>query len=175
VAMVARLTVGKSKYSSVEDQMQATLTRAEGLRAELTADIQRDAAAFEAVMRAFKLPKETPAESERRSQAIEEATLKAAQVPLEVARRSVEVMELARQVVQHGNLNAISDGATGATLARAALTGAGYNVRINAKSLRDPSAATALLAELTDLERRAAEYEAGIQAALSGRGGLAPA
>jgi formiminotetrahydrofolate cyclodeaminase len=85
---------------------------------------------------------------------------------------SVEVLELAAQVVEKGNLNAISDGATGAALARAALTGAGYNVRINLNSLSDQGPGGPLLAELGELERRATSVEAKIQAELSTRGGI---
>ena len=81
-------------------------------------------------------------------------------------------LELAAQVVEKGNLNAISDGATGAALARAALTGAGYNVRININSLSDQSPAAPLLAELAELERRAASVEAKIRSEMTTRGGI---
>jgi formiminotetrahydrofolate cyclodeaminase len=92
-----------------------------------------------------------------------------------VAAWSVDVIELARQVVEVGNLNAISDGATGAALARAALTGAGYNVRINLASMEESSSAEALLKELRELERRASKQEVQIQKILAERGGISPA
>ena len=98
--------------------------------------------------------------------------MKAAQVPLEVAGKAVEVMELAARVVSGGNLNAISDGATGATMARAALTSAGYNVRINVTSLKDQATAQSLLMKLHDLETRAVAIEERIRADLIGRGGM---
>lgn len=172
VAMVARLTTGKKKYAAVEEQMQAILERAEALRAALTLAVEEDAQAFRAVMAAYKLPKETPEEQSARAQAIEEATLAAAQVPLDVAGKAVEVLELAAQAVAHGNLNAISDGATGAALARAALSGAGYNVRTNATSLQDQDTAQALLAKLRELESSTVAFEEQIRAELAGRGGL---
>ncbi|HEX9029426.1 MAG TPA: cyclodeaminase/cyclohydrolase family protein, partial [Anaerolineales bacterium] len=170
--MVARLTVGKKKYIPVEPQMQAILGQAELLRVELTGAIQRDAAAFEAVMAAFKLPKETSEQQEVRARAVEQATLQASRVPLEVAGKSVQVLELAAQVVSLGNLNAISDGATAAALARAALTGAGYNVRINIASLKDRTAAQPLLDELNGLERRASQIEDQVRLELQNRGGM---
>jgi len=175
VAMVARLTTGKKKYAAVEDQMQAVLEKAESLRETLTTAIQRDAAAFSVVMEAFRLPKNTPEEETRRQAAIEQATLEAARVPLEVASWSVEVIKLARQVVELGNLNAISDGATGAALARAALTGAGYNVRINLASLGESREAVRMMSELSELERRASEEEVQIQKSLAERGGIVDA
>ncbi|HNS38575.1 MAG TPA: glutamate formimidoyltransferase, partial [Anaerolineaceae bacterium] len=106
VAMVARLTIGKKKYESVKDQMWALIEQAETLRAELTAAVDEDAAAFEAVMAAFKLPKDTEEQQAARNAAVQQATFAAAQVPLTVARRAVQVMDLALQAAQLGNLNA---------------------------------------------------------------------
>lgn len=172
VSMVARLTIGKKKYAAVESEMRLMLERAEALRAALTKAIERDGEAFSAVLDAFMLPKDTPEEQEKREQAIQQATLTAAQVPLEVAEMSVEVMELALKAVSLGNLNAISDGATGAALARAALTGAGYNVRINAASMKDKTQVDLLLEKLRQLEGRAAEIEATLKEQLIERGGM---
>jgi glutamate formiminotransferase/formiminotetrahydrofolate cyclodeaminase len=171
-AMVARLTLGKKKYAGVEAQMYALLERAEVLRADLTEAIQKDAKAFEAVMASYKLPKDTDEEAAARQQAIEAAMLNAAWVPLETARMAVEVMELCAQAVGIGNLNAISDGASGAALARASLTGAGYNVRINLASLNDASKGEGLLQEIRQLEHRADEIEASIRTHLVERGGM---
>ena len=173
--MVARLTIGKKKYAEVEDRMQTVLQEAESLREKLTNAIQRDAAAFSGVMEAFKLPKSSLEEKARRQGMIDSTTLEAARVPLEVAAWSVEVIGLARQVVELGNLNAISDGATGAALARAALSGAGYNVRINLASLEESGAAEALLKKLRELEHRASIQEVRIQKILAERGGISPA
>ena len=172
VAMVARLTLGKKKYATVEPHMVTLLERAEALRASLKAAIKSDAEAFEAVMRAMKLPKDTDEELALRQKTIDEATLNAARVPLETAHMAVEVMELAAQAVTLGNLNAISDGASGAALARAALSGAGYNVRINVSSLSDPARGADLLEDVRALEQRADGIEAQIRAALVERGGM---
>jgi glutamate formiminotransferase / formiminotetrahydrofolate cyclodeaminase len=125
VAMVARLTIGKKKYVGVEQQMWQILEKAEQLRKELTQAIDLDSAAFETVMAALHLPKDTPENQALRETTIEQATLKAAEIPLAVAKQSVEVMQLAVQVAEIGNVNAISDAATSAALALACLTGAG--------------------------------------------------
>lgn len=135
VEMVARLTLGRKKYAPVQERMQAVLEQVEALRKELTLSIERDAAAFTAVMDAFRLPKDTPEQEDVRTRVIDTATLHAARVPLEVARMAVEVLQLAFQVVSAGNVNAVSDGISGAALARAALTGAVCNVRINLSAL----------------------------------------
>lgn len=172
VAMVARLTIGKKKYAEVEAQMQAVLSQAEELRSSLTEAIAQDAAAFESVMAAYKLPKETAEQQSQRSQAVEAALLRAAQAPLQVAEKAVAVLSLAVQVVEAGNLNAISDGAVGGTLAGACLAGAGYNVRINLNSLQNREAAAAFLERLQTLEKTAAGLNLHIQSTLSRRGGI---
>lgn len=172
VSMVARLTIGKKKYAAVETHMQAILERAEALRKELTGAVGQDADAFEQVMAAFRLPKDTEESSIARDQAIEQATLRAAQVPLRVAQKSVEVLELIAQVVADGNLNALSDGATGAALARAALTGAGLNVRINASSLKDKAVALSLFSEIRALEEIGKGLYEQVWAKVAERGGF---
>jgi glutamate formiminotransferase / formiminotetrahydrofolate cyclodeaminase len=95
VAMVAGLTIGKKKYAEVEAEMQAIRVMAESLRKELTQYVEDDASAFEAVMGAFKLPKDTEEQQSIRSAAIIHATINAANVPLHVCEDAVKVMELA--------------------------------------------------------------------------------
>ena len=172
VSMVARLTIGKKKYAAVEAQMQAIAERADALRAELTAAVRQDANAFEEVMAAFRLPKDAEGEAAARDRAIEEATLRAARVPMQVAGKAVEVLELAAQVVSRGNINALSDGATGAALAHAAITGAGLNVRINASSLQNISTALSLITEIRALEEIARGLHHQVQAEVTERGGI---
>jgi glutamate formiminotransferase/formiminotetrahydrofolate cyclodeaminase len=173
VAMVARLTIGKKKYATVEARMHELVEEAESLRKELTSGIDKDSRAFEQVMAAFKLPKETESQQSARQEAIERATLAATLTPLETARQAVQVLELVVDVISQGNVNAISDGGTAAALARAALTGAGLNVRINVNSFKNRQPAEAFLAELAVLEERAANMEKEIRQALVERGGLA--
>jgi len=172
VAMVARLTIGKKKYAAVETQMKTILERAECLRVQLASTVQEDAAAYQAVMETFKFPRTTPEEIEVFQTAIESATMKAAQVPLEVARKAVEVLELALQVIESGNRNAISDGGSAAALAGAALEGAGLNVRINVASLEDNTSATDLVRQIEHLDRLALGLQDRIHATLASRGGL---
>ena len=172
VAMMARLTIGKKKYAAVEAQMQAVLERAEALRALLQAAVVQDAEAFKVVMDAFRLPKDTPEQQAERKEAIEAATLEAARAPLRVAEMAVQVLDLASQVIAVGNLNAISDGASGAALARAALNGSGLNVRINVNSLDNPQLGQPLVDQLVALEQRAAMLESEIRQQLQQRGNL---
>jgi glutamate formiminotransferase/formiminotetrahydrofolate cyclodeaminase len=172
VAMVAGLTIGRKKYTAVEAQMQAIQLESENLRAALSAAVTEDSAAFESVMAAFRLPKDSDSQEKLRVAEIQRSTLQAARVPLQAATKAVRVIELALKVIAEGNLNAISDGASGAAMARAALTAAGTNVRINVNSLADKTAGAELLAELRVLDARASEFEAQIRQILETRGGF---
>ena len=98
--MVAGLTIGKKKYADVEAEMQAIRVHAENLRKELTLAVDDDAGAFEAVMGALRLPKESEEEKSARTASIQRATLNAAHVPLHVAEDSLKVMELALRCVE---------------------------------------------------------------------------
>ena len=172
VAMVAGLTIGKKKYAEVEAEMQAIRVVAENLRTELTQAVDDDASSFEVLMATFKLPKDTDEQKEMRNNAIIKATLNAAHIPLNVSESAIKVMELALKCAKHGNVNAISDSMSGFAMARAALTAAGYNVRININSLEDKSAGDKMLAELAELERKADQLETDIRAVMQERGGI---
>jgi glutamate formiminotransferase/formiminotetrahydrofolate cyclodeaminase len=167
--MAARLTIGKKKYAGVETRMKLIAGQADALRTTLSAAVERDAQAFEGVLAATRLPKETDAEKATRETALEQATIKAASVPLGVARQAVEVIELAAEAAESGNANAISDAISAAALGHAGLKAAAANVRVNAAGLKDTFAATSWLQELDELEARATSTEARAQRALSSR------
>jgi glutamate formiminotransferase/formiminotetrahydrofolate cyclodeaminase len=154
-AMVARLTIGKKKYAEVEPLMQEVVARAEVVRSRLTAGIEADSAAFDAVMTAMKLPKDTPEEKDKRRREIQAAVRHATEIPLECARASLEVLELAHTVAASGNLNALSDAATALHMARAAIESAGMNVRVNTAALEDKEQARAYIEELNQIRVRA--------------------
>ena len=123
-------------------------------------------------MGALRLPKETEEEQSKRNAAIHFTTLNAARVPLKVAKDSVKVMELALKCAKEANLNAISDSMSGFSMSRAALTAAGYNVRININSLDDKSVGEKMLEELKDFEAKADELEKEIREVMKTRGGI---
>lgn len=173
VAMVARLTTGKKKYAAVEERMQQIAEQAEVHRRALTAAVEADGAAFNQYLSAVRMPKDTPEQQAARAAALEEATMKTIEVPLSVARRSVEILKLAVEAAETGNVNAISDAAAGAALAQAALTGSGLNVRINCPNLADQSAAREFAAEVRRLHSAAEQHQAALDRVLAERGNLA--
>jgi glutamate formiminotransferase/formiminotetrahydrofolate cyclodeaminase len=168
--MVAGLTIGKTKYREVEPEMLAIRDQAHKLRVDLSQCVEDDASAFEAVMGALRLPKDTEAQRETRTAAIQVATLNAAHVPLHTAASVVKVMELAAKCARNGILSAISDSMSAAALARAALTAAGYNVRINLQTLDDKSTGERMLRELRELEGRGDELDREIRKTMRDRG-----
>ena len=137
IEMVLRLTT-KNKDSEVsESQISTLIDKASHLKEELTKEIDRDARAFANVMEAYRLPKGTELEKKVRLEAIEKALKEATIVPMEVAEKAFQLLELSRYVVQYGNRNAITDSAVSAILARGAAIAALYNVRINLASIKD--------------------------------------
>jgi glutamate formiminotransferase/formiminotetrahydrofolate cyclodeaminase len=168
VAMVARLTIGKKGYSAVEEKMDQVLSEAEVLRAALREAVEQDTEAFNQVMAAYRIPKEDPDRDNR----IQAATLYAAEVPLEVARKTLRVAELALFTAESGNKNAITDAGAGAALARAALISAGYNVKINLNSITDDKKVKSLVSQIEQIEAEGLEIKTRIQEILSKRGGI---
>lgn len=148
VSMVCNLTLGKKNYEAVQEDMQAALARAEELRAQLTDMIRADVAAFDAVMGAYGLPKETDAEKQARSLAIQDALKAATDVPLECARACAEVVRLSRTVAASGNRNVISDAGVAVVAAYGALRSAALNVYVNAGAIKDEAFVASRLDEL---------------------------
>lgn len=137
VGMLARLTLGRKQYAAHQELMQAIADQMTDEREALLALAEKDAAAYDAVGAAFKLPKESDAEKAARREAIQAAMKGACEVPLEVMQHCVTVIGIAKNAVHSGNKNAVSDGAAGAELARAAMRVASYNVKINLGSIKD--------------------------------------
>jgi formiminotetrahydrofolate cyclodeaminase len=157
IAMVGRLTVGKAGFEDVEERMRALIATADSARGSFLELADRDAAAFDGVMAAFKLPKDTDEDRSARSAAIQAGLTEAAAVPLEVVRSSVELMELAEDATAMGNPQAASDGLSGAASLYASALCAMANVEINADSLKDELARARMLDELASLKTRADE------------------
>ncbi|MGB6428262.1 MAG: methenyltetrahydrofolate cyclohydrolase [Methyloceanibacter sp.] len=151
VAMVCNLTIGKKKYAEVEDEMKALLAKSEALRLRLTGMIEDDVKAFDAVMGAYGMPKETDAEKAARSAAIQEGLKLATEVPMRCCHAAREVIDVAASVSAKGNLGVISDAGVGVLAAYAALRSAALNVHTNAKLITDKDFADAKLKELETL------------------------
>ena len=151
ISMVCNLTIGRKKYADVETEMHAILEKSEELRATLTKMVSADSEAFDKVMAAFGLPRQTDEEKVVRDEAIQDATKEATLVPLATARACTRVIALGKTVAEKGNVNAASDAGVAVLLAQAGLKGAALNVLINLGSLKDKAFADGTAAELNQI------------------------
>ncbi|MCT4595005.1 MAG: cyclodeaminase/cyclohydrolase family protein [Anaeromicrobium sp.] len=157
--MVANLTIGKKKYVEVEEEMKEIAEKAEEFRNEFVLDIDRDSDAFNEVMDAFKLPKETDEDKAKRKEAIQAGSKSASLVPLSVAKKALEIMEIIEVVVVKGNQNAVTDGAVAAMMSRTAVLSALYNVKINLGSIKDETFVEEVSAQVKEIESKVEEVE----------------
>jgi formiminotetrahydrofolate cyclodeaminase len=157
VSMVANLTIGKKNYEAVSEDLAAVKARAEMLRAELTAAIEEDVVAFNAVMGAYGLPRASDEEKAQRTAAIQAALKDATLTPLRAVKACFEVIAVSAAAAEKGNLNVISDAGVAVLAANAGLRSAALNVFINAKAIKDRDFAETQLAEVNALLARAAE------------------
>jgi methenyltetrahydrofolate cyclohydrolase len=165
--MVARLTVGKTNDKAIEAKMFEIMDTASKMRVAFTEDVDRDATAYAAVMKAYKMPKETDQEKKERQNAIQEALKDASRVPLEVAEMGIRLLGFVENLVREGNQNAITDAAVSALMARSAIIGALYNARINLLSIRDATFRDRMKHEAERIEREAFAMEKDIIALAS--------
>ena len=159
--MVANLSLPKDGSPSPE--FLAIKEKANSLQARLLTLVEKDAASFDSVMAAFKLPKATEEEKLRRKEKIQEALKLASKVPLEVALVSTEIFELIPTLLE-GNQNAITDAMIAAMNARNAVLGALLNARINLGSIKDDAYVKAALRNIEGSEKMTRESEEALLA-----------
>ncbi|WP_376796600.1 cyclodeaminase/cyclohydrolase family protein [Thermogemmatispora sp.] len=147
-SMVTRLTIGKSGYADVQDEIEDILQKTEELRERFQQLMQEDIDAYERLSMSFRLPKGSAEENEARSRAIQVRLHEAALVPLEVAERAAELMSFCVRLAQIGNKNVRSDIAAGAALVVSAAQGAAWMVRVNLRSLKNQQLVEQLQARL---------------------------
>src|SRR5438876_5568358 len=135
--MVANLSAGKRGWDDKLEYFSKWAVKAQQLKDELLALVDEDTAAFNKVMDAFALPKQSAEEKTARTTAIESATKYAAEIPLKVMETSSKSYELLAEMAEKGNPNSISDVGVGICATRACIDGAALNVRINLAALQD--------------------------------------
>ena len=162
--MVANLSSHKPGWDDRWKEFSEWADKGQAIAKELLHLVDEDTEAFNRIMAAFGMPKKTDEDKAARSAAIQDATLYAAQVPLRTMKESMKVFEICRAMVMEGNPNSVSDAGVGVLAARAAVLGAGMNVKINAGSLKDRAVADALIAEANELIKKANAEEAEITA-----------
>ena len=133
--MVCNLTIGKKKYAAAEEEMKEIKSKLESLNSSFLDLAAKDNLAFDKVMEAFRLPKDSEEQKQLRSEKIEEATLAAAVVPSEVISTARKALPYIQRVAEKGNQNSVSDAGVALSLLSTAAEGAFLNVVINCTSL----------------------------------------
>ncbi len=171
--MVGHLTIPKKKFKKLDTETQEEII---ALHEKIKDDVRKfldlvddDTRAFNEIMSAFKMSKETEEEKAARSKAIEKATYKATEVPLRIARIAHGVLLRLRPLLEYGNQNAISDIGVGALMLHAGLEGAILNVKINLASLKDEDFKKKTAEEVERLLREGAEESRRIVEEVHGR------
>jgi len=157
--MVANLSAGKRGWDEHLEKFSAWAEKGQAIKDKLLKLVDEDTAAFNQIMAAFRLPKETGEEKAARKAAIQAATKYATEVPLRTMQAAFEVFELAEAMVVEGNPNSVSDAGVGALCARAAVMGAWMNVKINAGSLADKELAADFLKQAAEIAQQADDME----------------
>lgn len=137
ISMVARLTIGKKGYEAVEAQMHDILRRSDQLYGNLIVQIDEDAAAFNEVIAALKMPKANEEQTNIRTEAMQKSFRRAAEVPYKAVVNCKEVLDLAAEIASGCNTNVSSDVGVAAELAWAGLQSSLLNVKINLPYLKD--------------------------------------
>ena len=161
--MVANLSSHKPGWDERWEEFARYAEQGMAIQEELLHLVDEDTEAFNRIMAAFGMPKGNEEEKRLRSAAIQEATLFAAQVPLQTMKVAMRVFPLCRAMVEKGNPNSVSDAGVGTLAARAAVLGAGMNVKINASSLKDKAKTAELIAEADQLIAQANSQEEEIR------------
>lgn len=139
--MVCNLTFGKKSFDALDTDAKESFEKAYNKLLLTTKNLEElidlDTLAFNQIMAAFKLPKESDEDKVIRSNKIQEATLKAIEVPLNIMEESLNALASMTDLIDNCNQNAISDIGVGALLLSAGVKGGGLNVKINLSSLKD--------------------------------------
>jgi len=164
LAMVCRISAANSTFAQQRDLTARLIGFSDSLRHEFLDARARDEAAFDAVVRAQRLPKATETERAERARTLEAALQNAAEIPLQLAARVLAGLEAVRDALAIENAHLVSDVGCAAEFLQAALAGCAYNVRINHKYMKDHAIISAQREELTRIEFAAqAPYAAVVQ------------
>lgn len=160
--MVAHLSFGKKKYEALTDDIKtkfvSNFDELLKIKDELNALIDRDSEAYNTVMAAFKLPKDTDEEKNIRNSEIQKCTKFAIQTPYDIVALSGKAISLLGEILENGNKNAITDIGVGTMLLMSGLEGGILNVKVNLSSIEDKAYVEKISKEISEI-REVAEKE----------------
>lgn len=164
--MVANLRTGRKGFEATENEMKEIAKAVFNYRDKLVQDIDRDSDAFNDVVSAYKLPKDTEEDRRNRNRAIQEGLKNAALVPLSVSKDAFNLLELAGKLVENANKNAVTDAAVATMMARTAVLSALYNVKINLVSITDKAFVVDVTKQIEHMEKETEKREKEILSVL---------
>jgi glutamate formiminotransferase/formiminotetrahydrofolate cyclodeaminase len=167
--MVANLSSHKRGWDARWETFSDIAEEGQSYTKRLLHLVDEDTLSFNRILEAFKLPKNTKEEEQQRTATIEEATKYATSVPLQVMKEANASIAIMKQVVEIGMQSSLSDGAVGAMCARTAVMGAFYNVKINAKGLKDRKFAEDILQKAEVIAQEAISQEKAVLALVDGK------
>ncbi len=149
--MVGNLTAGKKKFADVEDEVQSLLAQGSAIIEDLKTLVDRDAEVFEPLSVAYGLPKDTPEEAAHKAKVMEECSIEACSVPMEIMRKAYAGIKIHQRMGQIGTKLAISDVGCGVVFLKAALISGQLNVLINLGAIKDEKFLEATRTEMKQL------------------------
>jgi len=154
-SMVSNLTVGKKEYKNVQKDVKEIAVKAQSLKDEFLRAVDLDTIAFNKLMEAYRLPKKTEEQKQERDQAVEEAVKEATMVPFGVLEKSIDALNLAREIALKGNKNSLSDAGVAGLTGQVAAEGAYYNIKINLPNLQDSEFKSKIKKQAASLKKKA--------------------
>jgi glutamate formiminotransferase / formiminotetrahydrofolate cyclodeaminase len=167
--MVANISSHKKGWDDQWETFSQWAEKGQHYKDELLRLTDADTRAFNLLMNAFNLPKANEEESAVRTNAIQDATRIAMEIPFSVMQTAFESMELIKSMVEMGNPNSVSDAGVGALCARSAVLGAFMNIRINAAGCTDKKYVEELISRGREIERKTVALEAEILGIVNGK------
>jgi len=160
--MVANLSAHKAGWDDRWEEFSDWAVKGQAFQEKLLYLVDEDTSAFNRIIEGFRMPKSTDEEKEQRKKAIEEATKYAIEIPYELMQTAYASMEIMQEMLTKGIPSSLSDGAVGALCARTAVIGGYFNVRINAKDLKDRAYADSIIAKADKIYQSTIQKEAEI-------------
>lgn len=151
--MVANLTIGKKEYVEVEERMKEIVVIMSKSRKHFINDIESDAVAYQHVIDAYRLPKNSEEEIKLREKKIQYAFKVASYAPMALAQRAYNLLDIIKETLDKGNINVVADGEVAFIACQAAIKGALLNIRTNLKNINDDEFVTFMEAKCNEIEK----------------------
>jgi formiminotetrahydrofolate cyclodeaminase len=164
--LMCNITAGKPKYAEAEPRVKEINAKLEQFESSVRKLIDEDAASFDSVLQAYRLPKETEGQQRDRQDAIQQAYRRAINAPLQIAETAVGILRLLGELCGVANQNALPDVAVGGRLGVLAVRGAFYNIGVNLPSVTDESWRETVRRKVLELMRESEELGRQVEAPL---------